>query len=832
MRNRPFESRHLNIPVEIMRRNKIAICLIFIYCMSSGSPPVVGAFAEQDSNQAQQTGAAFKLAGLRQGVTVRRDDRGIPRIEAANEPDLFFMQGYVTASDRLWQMDLLRRTARGELSEIFGKSTLEEDKRQRVYGFAALAESQVNRLPSNQRSVYEEYARGVNAFIESLDAKSLPVEFQLLKYSPRLWMPADSLIVGKLLAESLSNTWMVDLVNALFADLPPTVRQELRVQTSAWDVLVVGNDKIGKDEAGPVTHRASVNRSAVKTNFLAVLSSVEEVTRDSLKRVGIYAPELAASNNWVVSGKRSLSGKPLLANDPHLEPSAPSIWYMTHLEAPTFNVAGATLPGVPCILLGHNDQIAWGATNLGSDVQDVYIEKFDKQNPKLYATPQGWREASIRREEIKVRKGFNDFTSEIIPFEITLTRHGPIALEMESKRYAVRWTVLDPQSLDLPAFYEVNRARSWKQFCSALSAYSGPAQNFVYADKEGHIGYYGAGKVPIRRTGDGTLPYDGSTDNGEWVGFVSFDKLPHVYDPPSGMIVTANNRIVGEDYPYLLTQNWLPPYRARRIFDLLQSKAKLTIEDFRKIQRDTYSISGAHFARKIVEIAGRLDPDSKDDKWNETINALKGWDGRLDAESRAGPLLLYMRVAFRVRVAGRVMGGERANKYVSWVSSNFLDRVIGDQPKQWLPEGFNNYLELLKACEKEARKELTARLGADDSQWIWGRVAEVRFAHPLSSAPLIGQRFAIAALQENGSRSAFPTVNAGGLVSMRFITDLSDWDKTEMGITLGESGDPSSPHWKDQLADWRAAKAGAFPFTRQGVAGTTMKTFLFDAARK
>lgn len=778
----------------------------------------------QKEQAARFGNATVKIAGLRQAVTIRRDNRGIPYIEAANESDLFLAQGYATASDRLWQMDLLRRTARGELSEIFGRVTLEEDKRRRAYDFTAIAKEQTQTMPPHVRAIYEAYARGVNSYIDSLDPKSLPAEFKLLSYTPRHWVPEDSLVVGKLLAESLSSTWRGDIINALFTHLPESTRREAMSQVSPWDVLLMGTDK-ARNDASKLTGRGPDSRKlAITTDILHSLASVEEAAIRSLRRAGLYAPDGAASNNWVLSGKHSSSGKPLLANDPHLEASAPSIWYMTHLRGPGFNVAGVALPGVPCIIIGHNEHIAWGVTNLESDVQDVYIEKFDGQNPRLYKTPQGWEEAAVRRESINVRKNFKDMASEAVSFDITVTRHGPIVLERDSKRYALRWTILDARLLDLPAFYALNRARNWKEFCAALSTYSGPAQNFVYADKESHIGYYGAGKVPIRRTGDGTLPYDGSTDSGEWTGFIPFDKLPHVYDPPSGIIVTANNRIVGESYPYLLTQAWAPPYRARRILDLLESRSRLSGDDFSKIQGDTYSISGMHFVRNFLEVVGNAAPGSDDEKWNETIRLLRGWDGYVNADSRAAPLVAYLRHAFRIQIAKSVMGNDLASRHPGWIGNNLIDRIIADRTGNWLPREFKDYLELLKACDKYARQELAKRLGPDESQWDWGRMSQARFMHALASFPLIGQRFTIPPFPQNGSAQSIPTVNAGANVSMRFIADLGDWDRARMGIALGQSGDPSSPHWADQLADWRAAKAAVFPFTKGAVATATAQT--------
>jgi penicillin amidase len=811
-----------------MRKSIIAARLVMSFLASAGLLLNVQISLGQKESPALSGNADIRLAGLRQAVTIRRDGRGIPHIQADNELDLFLAQGYVTASDRLWQMDLLRRTARGELSEVFGSTTLEEDKRRRVYDFAAIAKEQVKTLPSPVRAVYEEYARGVNAYIDSLDPKSLPVEFQLLLYSPRHWTPEDSLVIGKLLAESLSSTWRGDIINAALTDLPESTRRELTSQVSPWDVLLMGSDNVNRATAGLTSRGADSNRLAITTDILHPLFSIEEMTTRSLRRTGLYAPGGAASNNWVLSGKHSSSGKPLLANDPHLEASAPSIWYMTHLSGPRLHAAGVTLPGVPCILIGHNDQIAWGATNLESDVQDVYGEKFDAQNPRLYKTPQGWREAAIRHETINVRKSFKDMASEAIPFDIVVTRHGPVVLEKDSNHYALRWTILDARFLDLPAFYAINRARNWKEFCAALSTYSGPAQNFVYADKEGHIGYYGAGKVPIRRSGDGTLPYDGSTDSGEWTGFIPFDKLPHVYDPPSGIIVTANNRIVGESYSYFLTRYWVPPYRARRILDLLQSSPRLSVDDFSKIQGDTYSISASHFARNVLEIAGKVDPGPSDAGWGETIRLLSGWDGRLNAESRVAPLVLYFRDAFRFRIARSVMGDDRASRYHKWINDTSIDRIITDRTASWLPREFKNYLEFLKACNKDARQALTKRFGSDESQWVWGRLAQVRFTHPLASFPLIGQRFTIPPFPQNGSAQSLPTINAGSSVSMRFIADLSDWDRAQMGIALGQSGDTSSPHWADQLPDWRAAKPGVFPFTKGVVASATTQTILLS----
>lgn len=809
-----------------MKKRFTVLCLMLSLSLTGLISPAVRVAAQQTSAAAAVTKQeTISLKGLRERVTVRRDERGIPFIEAANEADLYFAQGYVVASDRLWQMDLARRTARGELSEIFGNLALEQDKIHRTYGFAQIAEAEVTATPPLERALLEAYASGVNAFIDSRDAKSLPTEFQILQYRPRHWMPADSILIIKLFFEVLTDPWQTDIMRAALNALPPAKRDALLVETSPLDVLVVGTDRAKKSSATPQPSDTSI--SAISTEALRTLSEMSAVRAQALERLGLTDLDRMASNNWVVSGKRTASGKPLLANDPHLPSSAPSIWYMMHLSAPGMRVAGVTAAGLPGIVIGHNASIAWGYTNVGPDVADIYIEKFDKENPRRYMTPSGWREAEVRREEIKVRKSFTSVETDVVPLDVTITRHGPIVFEKNGVRYALRWTALDPKIRNMSGFSALNRARNWKEFRDALSGYTAPMQNIVYADVDGHIGYYAAGRVPIRRSGDGSTPYDGATDAGEWTGYIPFAELPHLFDPPSSIIVTANQRIVGNDYPFFLTHHWAAPYRARRIYDLLKDKEKLTSKDFRAILGDTFSIAAALTAREVVKAGRELTATTgTDEKWRETIKLLEGWNGHMDADSRAALFASQIRAAFRRRIFTAALGAELAKDY-SWGNSDTLiDRILTERPREWLPKEFKDYAELLRACERDARAAISLRLGADESKWKWGGFTQVSFSHPLARAPLIGLQFTIAPFPQNGAGGNNPAVNVGRSVSMRLIADTSDWDKTQQGIALGESGDPSSPHWQDQLADWRAVTPRTFPFTAAAVANATKETLV------
>lgn len=732
----------------------------------------------------------IKIPGLKQPVTVVRDFRGIPYIEGRNSDDLFFMQGFVVASDRLWQLDLLRRLARGETAEIFGRTTIGQDIRWRRYGFARVASESIRQLGPEVRGAIEAYARGVNAYINSLNEANLPREFQVLRYRPRPWEPADSLVIGKVLAEALSSTYQRDLQRLAIASLPADMQADLTNEINPYDLILFGSDKATKPAAlNPGSSAASFD--AEIESFLARDTALRY---DSLAMVGLFADELAASNNWVISKNRTKYGKPLLANDPHLAPSAPGIWYIAHLSMPGYKVAGVTFPGTPGIILGHNDHIAWGATNVGPDVQDLYLETVE--NGKV-RTSAGWIDAVTRTESIRFRANPLDPALSEQTLQVTETPNGPIIIESGGKSYALKWTALDPKNNEFEAFFKLNRAKNWKEFREALSTYGGPTQNFVFADVKGNIGWQVAGAIPIRRTGDGSLPYEGAAADGDWIGIIPFEELPKLYNPPGGLIITANQRIVGTDYRYpQISRDAAPPWRARRIHQILSQGEDATVDSSARAQFDDVNIPLKMFADDLVGL-GSLPEDS--------AKMLTGWDGRMHAESAAATYVNEMRNCFAESMANAFKPAP-----VSAIRERILYWAVRERSRRWLPPDVDSYEKLAAVCDSKTVEKLSKKYSSDRSSWVWGKESMANFPHPLAQAPLIGSAFATPRVPLNGSGQ---TPNVASYVSMRHITVPGDWDKTSLVIPLGQSGDPGSKHFTDQFDAWRNGRIQPFPFS-------------------
>src|SRR5215469_518744 len=576
-----------------------------------------------------QLDGRVSLQGLSAPVTVTRDGHGVPPIEAANLADLFFAQGYVTAQDRLWQMDIMRRYAAGEISEIVGPDGVQHDREQRILGIRQVAEKTAQTLPARDRSFLEAYTRGVNASLAE-QLPRLPVEFRILRYKPLPWTVEDCLLLGVRLVQELNHGQYEAALQRekILAKLGPELTADLYVNTS-WRDRPPTAERRGLDELVPQHEDNGDDDDEEEMDSGADNNVAQGAQPSLLPRHWQRDPEFVpGSNDWVVSGEHTVSGKPMLSNDMHLHHQMPNLWYEAHLHAGEYNVAGVTLPGLPYVIVGHNQRIAWGVTNVGPTVEDLYIENFNEQ--EAYQTPAGWVQADHRKEVIHV-KGAHDVTLDVVA-----TRHGPIITDLipgETRKIALRWTLYD--SLYDP-FFDIGSAQNWQEFRHATSLLDSPGQNFVYADVEGHVGYQASGHIPIRRAGDGSLPVSGADDAHEWTRYIPFDKLPSVFDPPSGIIATANGRITPDKYPYSVSMEWEPPWRTERIYRVLESGKKFAVPDMLALQTDVYSAFDRLCAEHFVYALDHVPKLSK--RAQQARDLMRDWDGRLTIDSAAATI--------------------------------------------------------------------------------------------------------------------------------------------------------------------------------------------------
>ncbi len=729
-----------------------------------------------------QLDGELRVAGLSARVEVRRDARGVPHLRAQSLEDLCFAQGYVTAQDRLWQMDLARRLAEGDLSEVFGERTLRIDIENRTLGFRQVAERAVAEMDSDSARMLSAYARGVNAFIATHE-EQLPIEFAVLGYQPRPWQPVDSLGAALNMAKVLSTTWPTDLVREqIRAKVPADLYADLFPDHSPYDHPVAELPPApapGKSQPG--------NESSLDPLLLdPVLEALSEPEEYSWAGLG--------SNNWVVSGAHTESGKPLLANDPHLGHSIPSVWYMIHLKAPGLDVSGVSLPGLPLVIIGHNERIAWGMTNTGPDVQDLYVESFNFRDSNKYLHNAEWVPAEVREEVIKVRKQ-SDYH-----FVVKVTRHGPIISHDGDRDLALRWTALEPHALTYP-FLKINQAGNWQEFTDALRGFSGPMQNFVYADVDGNIGYYAAGWVPMRKQGDGTVPVQGSTDDFDWMGYIPFEDLPHAYNPASGMIATANSRVVPDTYPYLITRRWEAPYRTARIFQLLESGSRFTVADMLRVQMDIYAMEDGWLAKRLVA-AGANHPASTPDA-QYALSVLKSWDGEARADSAATLVCEVTRPALLARLL-RPKLAEDLSAYHWAMSSIFLENVFDNSLSRWLPPGDADFdTTLIKSLEDGVARIPDLVHSRNHEAWKWGDTIPLTFRHPLSGGiPIFGRYLNVGPFPQRGTLTTVKATTPAMGPSMRMIVDFSNFENSVQNLTLGESGQILSAYYKDQFEAW------------------------------
>ncbi len=788
-----------------------------------------------------QLDGSVSVPGISSKVRVVRDERGVPTIEAATLDDLFFGQGYVTAQDRLWQMDMMRRAAAGELSEVIGPDTIKMDREQRILGLRPAAEAAERNMSPRDRAYFEAYARGVNAFLES-HRDRLSLEFRLMKYQPHPWTVTDSMLVGARMVQDLNHyskppaltrekvlaklgpQLTADLyVNSSWRDRPPTDvrRMEDEDEPAAGSSDDDEDDDEQIDTEGGGSNLTSARPSISGPALPATLSSSFFSEEAYLFRPG--------SNNWVVSGQHTVTGKPLLSNDMHLDHQMPNLWFAAHLVSKTsnFDVAGVTLPGVPFVIVGHNQRIGWGFTNVGPTVEDDFIEEFNAQGQ--YKTPAGWRDPQHRSEIIHV-KGQPDVTLDVVT-----TRHGPIITELvpgETRKIALRWTLQDGEGL---VFFDVDSAQNWDEFRKAFSNFIAPGQNVMYGDVDGHIGYQATGRVPIRAAGDGSLPVSGSDDAHEWKGWIPFDEMPQVYDPPAGILASANGRIAPDGYKYSISTEWEAPWRTDRIYRVLESGKKFAPADMLALQMDVSSAYDRFCADKFVYAVDHA--ASASDRVKRAAEILRDWDGRMSADSAAPTIETkarqeLVRLLLEPKLGGTVPGTDRGEltwKSYRWsMSTVWLENVLTKQPARWLPPGFSDYGSLLTAAVENVVKQTPPSPGdsvktdsvapSDLSQWKWGKNHPVEIDHlVLSHLPLIG-RFTGPGLHPlSGSGYTVKAVGRETGPSERITWNFANFDESTLNLVTGESGIFLSPHYLDQWAAWYGGSTFSFPFSEAAV---------------
>jgi penicillin amidase len=770
-----------------------------------------------------QLDGSVRLSGLAGPVRVVRDAQGVPHITAASLEDLFFAQGYVTAQDRLWQMDVSRRWGAGEVSEVLGRRTLLHDREQRILGVRLVAERSAAALSERDRAYWSAYARGVNAYIET-HRQNLPIEFRVLRYQPRPWTVVDSFLCGANMAQAL-NHWLYSSELAherVLAKLGPELAADLYPNKS-WRDHPPGEtpyplDAPPSDEEDEQVPERTPSRIPARNKKVSSLFK----PFDPPATFDEPAPVVPGSNNWAISGEHTVTGKPLLSNDMHLVNTIPNTWYEAHLQVRGgnggFDVAGFTIPGMPFVIVGHNQRIAWGFTNLGPAVEDLYVENVNSNGE--YQTLSGWQPLQRRHEVIHV-KGEPDHGLEVLA-----TRHGPLVTDLvggETRPIALKWTLFDGP-MTTP-FFDINAAQNWEQFRQAFAQFSGPSQNAVYADVDGHIGYQATGHIPLRASGDGSLPVSGADDAHEWTGYIPFEHLPSVFDPPNGIIVTANGRIAPDNYLYVLSNEWGSPYRTERINRLLSSGKKFAAADMLKIQTDVFSEFDHFCADRFVYAVDHADNASPQAR--AAANMMRGWDGRVTVDAAAPTVVTAVRrELWRMLLEPHLGPAEdspatanaatnatvmpqpvRGWQQYSWFMSPVaLENLLMKRPARWLPAGYRTYDELLLAAVEAAmaQKDPPRDFKSTPARpWHWGTQHRIDLRHPLFGAlPVLGRWFGTGDHPLAGDGETVQQIRRGLGPSERMTVDFADLDNSNLNIVTGESGQIFSPHFMDQWKAW------------------------------
>ncbi len=766
------------------------------------------------------------VAGLSAPVIVRRDAHGVPHIDAASQDDLLIAQGYVTAQDRLWQMDAYRRNAEGTLAEIMGPSLVEHDKTQRVLEFKNSAQRIYDHLPPADRARVDDYARGVNLFIaQSQQAGTLPVEFKLLRYTPAPWSGVDSVSVGLMIVQMLDTHWpnklsrervAADLNNpALESDLYPV--GSWRDHPPTGQILDLSQPhpelappKSDEDDDGDEPSSAS----AAPHPFTAPITA--EVNPSALLALlGLPACDgcVPGSNNWVIAGRHTASGKPMLSNDMHLGLMVPNIWFMADLRAPGLHAAGVTIPGMPFVIEGHNDNVAWGITALMGDVEDLYLEKLDGKG-NFQDADGTWKPMTVDHQIIKVRAGKD------VALDVQITGHGPLLnpiLPKENRPIALKWTLHDPTLNALPV-YQLNMAQNWTEFSAALADWCWPTLNIVYADNQGHIAYHAVGKIPMRPGGLAGKPINDAAH--EWQGYIPFDDMPNSVDPPSGFLATANSRVTTDKSPYPITLEWVEPYRTERIYKALEGRDGLKPKDMLAVQTDVYSEMDQEMGQRLAYAIDHT--EGADERLRKAADLMRSWDGHLTTDSVAASIVTTTRQALGPMLLEPKLGKDAAA--YRWEESNFAEEeIVMHARADWLPPGYKNWDALLTAAVRKGMEN--SKAPADITAWHYGSWHVVDLEHPLAQyLPLVGRVAGTGPHPQSGDTTTVKQVGRDFGPSQRFTIDWSDVDGSTQNIVLGESGDALSPYFRDQWNDWYGGTTFPLPFTPTAVAAQTKHT--------
>jgi penicillin amidase len=765
--------------------------------------------------------AQIALPAIERPVEILRDRWGVPHIYAESPSDLFFAQGFVHAQDRLFQMEVNRRVGSGRISEIVGPAGLPLDRVARFFGWPKAIQAQVEGADSLAKQTLSAYSAGVNAYI---DSQPRPPEFTLLRYSPEPWGFADTAAIGAVLAWGLSVNWETELLRmALVEVLGPEKAFDLTPFAGEQYVSILpdlGIDEQMSDELIKV-YRSALDLLPLKT---------------------VAAAKGGGSNNWVVNGNHTASGRPILANDPHLPPTYPALWYENHLVGGDYNVTGFTMPGVPGVIIGHNERVAWGFTNAFPDIQDVYVERFHDVDSTLYEVNGEWVKAQIKEEVIRVRG------QEAVVERVRYTRHGPVFSDLlidESRDLSIQWASYEDHN-HMRAILEMDLASSWQGFCEGLRYWGFPSQNIVYADVDGNIGYVMPGKVPLRRQGMGLFPVPGWNNEYEWTGWIPFSELPSSLNPDDGRIVTANNRIVGASYPYLLTGEWLPDYRARRIKQLLEENSRQILKTHARIQMDTVSLQARAFLEIVLPILE--DMPVPDEILQFALRLLKQWDGDMRADLVAPTIYsgwlvhfsqLSIRMAVGVELAERLF---KSSPPETFQADPFLEMAL-DLSIQWLEKGSPAWVgdiqPILLPSLRKTIQLLQREYGENPEMWLWGNLHKIQHEHPLIHIPGLGRSWEMEEIPASGDGMTinqaditprFPPDPVKIIASCRMIMDVGEWDNSLSVLPGGQSGNPSSPHYEDGLLDWRDGRYHPFLFSRLRIEEVTEKILLLTVA--